>query len=137
MASQLTWRAWNLLGLSVTRLRIDDEIALEIEAADCALTLVLKADCYLQVGNRVRQRLVPAQPATLGPLLPVLQQPLLRFMVSSEGHCKLLLANSTVIWAEPAPVSVWASQGRGSLVSASHDVSRSAVASAQRALARP
>ncbi len=119
MTAQLTWRAWNLVGLSITRLQIDRQIRLDIESTDCALALVFKTECYLQVANRVRHQLVAAQPETLTPLLPTLHQPLMRFMTSSTGHCKLLLANGTVIWADPTPSNNWESYGQGTLVSAS------------------
>ncbi|MEL6138031.1 MAG: hypothetical protein AAFR42_11545 [Cyanobacteria bacterium J06628_6] len=120
MGSQLTWRAWNLVGLTVSRIQIDRQIHLEIQAPDCALTLSFQSECYLQVANRIRHTLITSQPDTLAPLLPVLHQPLVRFMVSTSGHCKLLLANSTVIWADPAAGQpTWISRGEGSLGSAS------------------
>ncbi|MEO1592253.1 MAG: hypothetical protein AAFU71_13300, partial [Cyanobacteria bacterium J06632_22] len=96
---------------------IDDRIALEIESNDCTLQLVFKTECYLQVANRIRHRLMAADPATLTPLLPVIHQPLVRFMVASSGTCKLLLADSTVIWTDTE--ADWASHGKGTLVSAS------------------
>ena len=117
MAAELTWRAWNLIGLRITRLQIDEEVALEIESNDCALRLVFKASCYLQVGNRIRHQLKAVDPVTLTPLLPIINQPLVRFMVAADGSCKLLLADSTVIWTDTA--TGWASYGSGTQVSAS------------------
>ena len=105
------------MGLKITRLQIDHRFCLDIESTDCALTLVFKAECYLQVANRIRHRLLATEPGTLTPLLSVLNQPLVRFMVASNGDCKLLLADSTVIWTDAS--AEWESHGHGTLASAS------------------
>lgn len=136
MAAELTWRAWNLLGLRVTRLQVDTQIALEIESNDCTLKLVFRTECYLQVANRIRHRLAVTDPVTLTPLLPVINQPLVRFMVASNGNCKLLLADSTVIWTDTG--ADWTSYGSGTLISASFNAAEfSTSTTAPRLAMRP
>jgi hypothetical protein len=115
--TQVTWRAWNLVGLKVNQLCLDTSVQLGVQATDCSLTLRFKTPFRLQTPKPLVYQLNPQQPESLSPLLMILKQPLMRFSIASTGDCQLMLANGTLIRSQDE--TGWSAQGSGSLVSVS------------------
>jgi hypothetical protein len=123
MAEDVTWREWDLSGLTVDQLRFDSQVTVLVQEG-------LRRSLFLMFGSPFEYRpptgvAVPIDSQSVtteqaGLLVGLLWRPAKLFRVSSTGYCELHIDNGVVIAARPdADYESWHSSGTGDLESAS------------------
>ncbi len=114
------WKEWDLTGHDLQQLRFAYPVDLLIGSDKQLLEIRYETKITLVRPDGTTLELEPAKTSTLGPLLELLHQPVIRFAASDIGESILEFATGIQIHASPHDqFEAWSSQGFGKLRKAS------------------